>query len=103
LDCLASRGEYPRYRPDIWEDIGRGTKDYGVSITGIDTKTLQSEIADIVGIPYLAKATEAEANNTVEVGHGIVYSRNLVRYFRALLVIKTRLIGFFSSWTLVRR
>jgi hypothetical protein len=63
------RGEFI----DIHDVGGVDPKDYDVLITDIDSEKLRSKIAEFIGIQYLAKATEADANNVVEVGYGIVY------------------------------
>ena len=71
------RGEFI----DIHDVGGVDPKDYDVLITDIDSKKLRSEIAEVIGIPYLAKASEADANKVVEIGHGIVYGPK----FRSIL------------------
>jgi hypothetical protein len=55
-------------------DIGRvDPKDYDVLITDIDSNTLQSEISELVDIPYLKEATKDEADKTPIDIHGFVY------------------------------
>jgi hypothetical protein len=63
------RGEFI----DIHDVGGMNSNDYDVLITDIDNKKMRSEISEAVGIQYLVKATEADANKVVEVGHGYVY------------------------------
>jgi hypothetical protein len=63
------RGEFI----DIHNVGGVDPKDYDVLITDIDSNKLRSEIAEVIGILYLAKASEADANKVIEIGHGIVY------------------------------
>lgn len=63
------RGEFI----DIHDVGGVDPKDYDVLITDIDSNKLRSEIAEVIGILYLAKASEADANKVIEIGHGIVY------------------------------
>lgn len=58
---------------DIHDVGGVDPKDYDVLITDIDSNKLRSEIAEVIGIPYLAKASEADAYKVVEIGHGMVY------------------------------
>ncbi|KAF2182315.1 hypothetical protein K469DRAFT_752136 [Zopfia rhizophila CBS 207.26] len=65
------RGEFI----DIHDIGGVEPEDYDVLITDIDNNTLRSEVAELIGIPYLKKATKEEANNVVEIGHGITYGR----------------------------
>ncbi|KAH0609461.1 uncharacterized protein H6S33_012947 [Morchella sextelata] len=48
-------------------DIGRDPSDYDVLITDIKHETLETTIAEELGIPYLSKATDAQAEEVVEV------------------------------------
>jgi hypothetical protein len=54
-------------------DIGRDPSDYDVLITDIKHETLETTIAEELGIPYLSKATEAQAEEVVEVGNGYIH------------------------------
>jgi hypothetical protein len=63
-------------------DIGPvDPKDYDVLLTDITDNMLRIDIAEIVGIPYLDKATEGDANKLVEIGHGILYGQRLRTIF----------------------
>lgn len=70
-----SRGEYI----DI-HDISKNPKDYDVLISDIDHKVLGTTISKDLGIPYLSKATEADAQQVVEVGEGYIHGST----FRAI-------------------
>jgi len=67
-------------------DIG-GTdpEDYDVLITDIDDEKLRTEIAEIVGIPYHAKATTEDANKVVEIGDCYIYGRKFRTIFPAVV------------------
>jgi hypothetical protein len=68
-------------------DVGSiAPKDYDVLIanmdnTDMDYEKLRSKIAEVVGIQYLVKATEADANNVAQIGHGYIYGRKLRTIF----------------------
>jgi len=62
------RGEFV----DILEG-GIDPADYDVLITDISHKTLETRIAEELGIPYLSKATEFDAKKVVEVSEGYIY------------------------------
>ncbi|RPB15818.1 hypothetical protein P167DRAFT_602907 [Morchella conica CCBAS932] len=70
------RGEFV----DI-HDIGRDPSDYDVLITDVKHETLETTIAEELGIPYLSKATDADAKKAVQVGHGYIYGSK----FRAII------------------
>jgi hypothetical protein len=66
------RGEFtdihdvdPEYSPDPTE--------YDVLLTDITHGKLESTIAEELGIPYLSKATEADAKEVVQVAEGYIY------------------------------
>lgn len=63
------RGEFI----DIHDIGGVSPNDYDVFITDIDDRKLRSEVAEVIGIPYLKKTTKVEANSKVDVGHAFVY------------------------------
>ena len=63
------RGEFI----DIHDIGGVSPKDFDALITDMDDKNLRSEVAELISIPYLEKTTKKEANNKVNLGHGIVY------------------------------
>lgn len=42
-------------------------------ITDISHQTLETTIAEELGIPYLSKATESDAKEVVEVGEGYIH------------------------------
>ena len=71
------RGEFV----DIHDIGGIDPKDFDVLITDIDNKKLRSEVAEVVGIQYLAKATEAEANKVVDIGHAYIFGHNSCTIF----------------------
>jgi hypothetical protein len=75
------RGEYI----DIHDVGGVDPKDYDVLITDVNDETLRTEVSQVVGIPYLAKATEADANEALKVGHGYIYGRKLRTTFPAIV------------------
>lgn len=71
------RGEFV----DIHDIGGIDPKDFDVLITDIDEEKLRSEIAEVMGIQFLAKATEEDANTVVEIGHGYIFGRNVRTIF----------------------
>ncbi|KAH0609470.1 uncharacterized protein H6S33_012956 [Morchella sextelata] len=56
-------------------DIGIDPNDYDVLITDVKHETLETTVAEELGIPYLSKATEADAKEVVQVGNGYIYGR----------------------------
>jgi len=54
-------------------DIGRDPNDYDVLITDVKHETLETTIAEELGIPYLSRATESQAKKVVQVGNGYIY------------------------------
>ena len=62
--------------------------DYDLWITDVNHKTLETDIAEEIGIPYLSEATEAEANEVVNVGIG--YIRLLKYHVIVPFVVKHR-------------
>lgn len=70
-----SRGEFI----DI-HDISKNPKDYDVSISDINHKVLGTRIVKELGIPYLSKPTEADAQQVVRVGDGYIHGST----FRAI-------------------
>jgi hypothetical protein len=99
LEEARDRGEFI----DIHDVSGVDPKDYDVLITDMDYEKLRSKIAEVVGIQYLVKATEADADNVVQIGMVMYTAGSSARYFHVLLVMPVKLIGFFSSWTVVSR
>ncbi|KAF8455263.1 hypothetical protein BDZ91DRAFT_746834 [Kalaharituber pfeilii] len=73
------RGKYI----DIHDVGGVDPKDFDVLITDVNDESLRNEISQVVGIPYLAKATEADANEVLKAGHGLIYGRKLRTIFPA--------------------
>ena len=67
------RGEFI----DIHDIGGVDPEDHGVIITDMSDYTtnymLQTEIAELLGVPYLQKATKDEANKKIEIATGIIY------------------------------
>ncbi len=71
------RGEYF----DI-HDAGRMEPDsFDVLITDLNDRKFRSEISQVLGIQYHTKATEADANNVVKVGQGIIYGHTFRTIF----------------------
>jgi hypothetical protein len=56
-------------------DIGYEPEDYDVLFTDIKHETLETMIAEEVGIPYLSKATVADAKEVVKVGTGYIHGK----------------------------
>ncbi|ERF77228.1 hypothetical protein EPUS_05797 [Endocarpon pusillum Z07020] len=80
---------------DIHETGGASPNDSNILITDIDDRTLRSEVAELIGIPYLKKTTKVEATNKVDVIHGFIYSNKLrtpvfPMYFQAAQVLGTK-------------
>jgi hypothetical protein len=67
------RGEFI----DIHDVGGVEPEDFDVLISDMNHNNLRSDVAELIGMPYLGKATTDEANKVVDVGHGIVYGRKL--------------------------
>ena len=67
------RGEFI----DIHDIGGVDPEDHGVINTDMSDYTtdymLQTEIAELLGVPYLQKATKDEANKKIEIATGIIY------------------------------
>jgi len=63
------RGEFI----DIHDIAGVDPKDYDVLITDMNENKLRTEIAELLGVPYLQKATKDEANKKIEIATGITY------------------------------
>ena len=65
-----NRGEFI----DI-HDVGAvDPADYDVLLSDVDHKKLQTEIAEMVGIPYHAKATAEDANKVVKIGDCFIWN-----------------------------
>ncbi|KAF8469045.1 hypothetical protein BDZ91DRAFT_83279 [Kalaharituber pfeilii] len=56
-----------------------------VWITDVKDENLRHEISQVVGIPYLSKATVADANEVHKVGNGFIYGRELRTIFPAVV------------------
>jgi hypothetical protein len=72
----AKRSQEARERgdfADIHDATGVGPGDYDVLITDVTDKKLRTEFSELIGIEYLAKATEAEANKTFDIGKAIIF------------------------------
>ena len=52
-------------------------KDFDVLITDIGHHTLENEISEVIGVPYLTSATNFTANTKAKIGEAIIYGRNL--------------------------
>jgi hypothetical protein len=59
---------------DIHDISGVNPDDYDALITDIDNETLQSEISEVIGIPYLQEAMKDEAEKVAGQIRGFVYS-----------------------------
>ena len=62
------RGDYI----DI-HDISRNSADYDVLITDITHETLDTTIANEIGVTYLSKAEEADAKEVIEAASGYIF------------------------------
>ena len=72
-------------------DIGPvGPEEFDVWITDMDEEKLRSEVAELIGIPYLEKASQNEANNKVGLGHGIVYGKYLRVVFPCVVALENK-------------
>ena len=80
------RGEFI----DIHDVRGIMPKDYDVLRTDITAGTLRDEIAEIVGIPYLTRATKDEANKKLDIGTGFVYGDSLRIMFPCVVGLEDR-------------
>ena len=58
---------------DIHDMGGVDPNSYDVLLSDINDNMLRSDVAEIVGIPYLSKATKDDARKMVGIGHGIIY------------------------------
>ena len=87
------RGEFV----DIHDIGGTDPKDYDVLITDMTNETLQSEISELVGIPYLQEATKDQADEVAREIHGFLYGRKLRQILPCFLSIedKSRWVFFF--------
>jgi hypothetical protein len=54
-----------------------GSDDFDVLITDVNDGLLRTEVAEVLGVPYLAKATPEEAEKRPSMSRGILYGRNL--------------------------
>ena len=63
---------------DIHNIGGVDPKDYDVLIKDMSDNKLRTEIAELLGVPYLQKATEDEANKKIEIATGMTYSTSIV-------------------------
>jgi hypothetical protein len=64
---------------------------------------LATTIAKELGIPYLLNATESQAKEVVEVGHGYIYGSKFRPVVPFVVGHKGEVVGFFSSWIAVPR
>lgn len=58
---------------DIHDAPDMKPEDFDVFITDITDRKLRTELSDIMGVKYLAKASEADANNALNIGEAIIY------------------------------
>jgi hypothetical protein len=58
---------------DIHDAAGVGPEGHDVLITDVTDEKLRTELSAIMGIEYLAKATEAEANRVPDMGEAIIF------------------------------
>jgi hypothetical protein len=75
------RGEFI----DIHDVGGVEPEDFDVLIRDMTDNNLRSDVAELIGMPYLGKATTDEANKVVDVGHDIVYGRKLHPIFPCIV------------------
>ena len=52
-------------------------EDYDVLITDMSDNKLRTEIAELLGVPYLQKATKDEANKKIEIATGMTYATSI--------------------------
>ena len=71
------RGEFI----DIHDVGSADPADYDVLLSDVDDKKLRTQIAELVGMPYHAKATAEDANKVVEIGDCFIYGRNFRTIF----------------------
>ena len=62
---------------DIHDIGGVNPEDYDVLIMGMNDNKLRTEIAELLGVPYLQKATEDEANKKIEIATGMTYTTGI--------------------------
>ena len=62
---------------DIHDIGGVDPKDYDVLITDISDNKLRTEIAELLGVPYLQEATKDEANKKIEIATGMTYTTSI--------------------------
>ncbi|PWW77164.1 hypothetical protein C7212DRAFT_315168 [Tuber magnatum] len=77
----SQRDSGERSRPTNTHGIGRDQMDYDVLITDVNHETLETTIAEKLGLPYLSEATEADARDEVIVCIGCIYGQR----FRAIV------------------
>jgi hypothetical protein len=80
------RGEFV----DIHDVGGTDPKDYDVLITDMTNETLQSEISELVGIPYLKEAMKDEADHVAGEIHGFIYGRTFGMILPCVLNIEDK-------------
>lgn len=56
-------------------ETSRELNDYDVLFPDIKHETLETMVAEILGLPYLSEATETEAKTPVRVAHGYTHGR----------------------------
>lgn len=72
-------------------DIGTtDPRDFDVLFTDVTDSTLRSEVAEVVGMPYLQRANEAEANEVVITGQGFIYGSKYRMIFPCVVSFKSR-------------
>jgi hypothetical protein len=76
-------------------------EDFDVLITDLDYKKLQCDILELLGVPYLSKATEANAKRVVEVGEAIIYGESYRTIFPCIINTGAKTYWVFLSWTQV--
>jgi hypothetical protein len=84
-------------------DVSRDPADYDVSITVISHQTLETTIAEEVGIPYLSKATETDAKVVVQVGDGFIRGPKKRTIVPLVVTHQDEARWVFLSWTAVPR
>ena len=67
------RGEFI----DIHDIGGVDPEDYDVLITDMSDNKLRTEIAELLGVPYLQEATKDEANKKIEIATGMTYTTSI--------------------------
>lgn len=70
-----------------------GSNHYDVlsaGFTDVTDEILRTEIAELVGIPYLSRATQDESNKKVDIGSGFLYGDTYCPIFPCVVKFRER-------------